>query len=110
MPQDSQQQDKVVAVLSHIESAICKNTQWTGQTTRELRDMAELSAKHVEILTARLDQASISMTSALDVLTQSINRQSESSEVLSHRMVWLTCLLVLATIVMAVTSVIGMGK
>lgn len=89
--------------LSQIASSIQGNTQWTGQTNRELRDK-------VEGLTKQIGETTEGTIRELSGLTQAIIRQSESSEKLSRWMVVFTFVLAIATLIMAAVAMIDLFK
>jgi len=95
---------------AELVKAINHNSQWTGQTTRELRDKVEGASKQIGALCQTIDSVSITNSGDLAQLTASINRYSVSSDQLSRRMVWLTTVLAIATVISAIAACIAAFK
>jgi hypothetical protein len=89
--------DQITAAINH-------NSQWIGQTTRELRDKVEIAAKQIEDLSRVIGEVSQRQSSDLQELTAAINRYSVSSDKLAGRMILLTAILAIATVISAVAT------
>jgi hypothetical protein len=102
-------EDEKIAANSLVES-INHNTQWTGRTTRELRDKVEMASKQIESLVSTLNSVSKTNSNDLEQLTSAINKYSVSSDKLSKRMVWLTAILAIATVLSAIATCVAVFK
>lgn len=111
-------QDPVVQALV---AAINQNTQWVGQTTRELRDKVEAQAKETAALRTAHDKNVAEVIKSVETsvnvlsndvgsLTSAIKSSSDSSQVLSTRMFWLTIILAGAAIAQAVAAYLQIRK
>src|SRR5271154_6250233 len=96
--------------VTEIVGAINRNSQHAFQSTRELRDKVEVAARQIEALSQTLTAISATTSSELKALTEAINRYSTSSDKLSGRMVALTAVLAIATVVSTIVSCISVLK
>jgi NTP pyrophosphatase (non-canonical NTP hydrolase) len=101
--------------VNEIVAAINKNSQWIGQTTRELRDEVDAQTKATIDLANTLDRSSSNLVVSQEAsvtklsgevreLTEAIKSSATSGEVLSKRMYWLTIVLAVAAIAQAIAA------
>ena len=96
--------------IEALVAALNTNTDWTGKTTRELRDKVELVASKTEESADKIFHATISNMEAIQDLTQAITRNAEANNKVSSAMMWLTVLLTAATVLQAVVAYMQFTK